>query len=84
MFGDRQSVSAVHAALHAVVPLHMYGAHEIVLAAWQVPVPLQVRPEVSVDEVAGHDGAAQEALASYWLHAPAPLQNPFVPHEAAP
>jgi hypothetical protein len=64
MFGDRQSVSAVHAALQAVVPLHMYGAHEIELAAWQVPVPLQVRPEVNVDELAGHEGAAQEVLAS--------------------
>src|SRR5262245_11872443 len=49
MLGARQSLSAVHAARQAVDPLHMYGAHAIVVGCWQTPTPLQVRELVKVD-----------------------------------
>jgi hypothetical protein len=64
MSGDRQSVSAEQADLQAVVPLHRYGAQPLVLAAWQAPLPSQVRPEVSVELAAGQTGAAQEVPAA--------------------
>jgi hypothetical protein len=58
MLGDRQSVSTVHAALHAEVPLHRNGAHGMAAAAArQVPAPSQVRAGVSEEARFGHDGA---------------------------
>jgi hypothetical protein len=64
MLPGRQSLSPAQAALHAVVPLQMYGAQGIDDGAWQVPRPSQVRPEVNVDWLAGQEGAAQVVLAS--------------------
>ena len=46
--GATQSVSTVQVVLHAPDP-HAYGSHIDVVAAWQVPVPLHDRVEVSVD-----------------------------------
>jgi hypothetical protein len=45
--GDAQSALLVQVVLHAPVP-QANGSHADVVAAWQVPVPLQVRAEVSV------------------------------------
>jgi hypothetical protein len=64
MLPGRQSASAVQAALQAVVPLQTKGLQAIDDAAWQVPRPSQVRPEVSVDCPVGHEGAAHDVLAS--------------------
>jgi len=61
--GDRQSASTVQAALQAVEPLQTYGAQALVVAAWQAPLPSQLRPEVSVEPVA-QTGAAQEVPAA--------------------
>jgi len=33
------------------VPVHAYGSHIDVVAAWQVPVPLHDRVDVSVEPV---------------------------------
>ena len=74
----------MQAALQLVVPLQTNGAHAMVVAAWQVPLPSQVRPEVSVALVAGHEGGAQGVAAAYRRHAPLPLQNPSVPQLAFP
>ena len=49
-FGDTQSVSTVHVVLQAPVP-QVNGSHIDVVAVWQVPVPLQVREDVSVEPV---------------------------------
>lgn len=82
--GARQSVSTVHAPRQAVVPLHTYGAHASVVAAWHTPRPSQVRPEVAVDAPAGQLGAAHEVAASYKRQLPLPSQNPSVLHDAGP
>jgi hypothetical protein len=50
MLGETQSVSTLQVVLHAPVP-HANGSHIDVAAAWQVPVPLQVRADVSVEPV---------------------------------
>ena len=50
MLGDTQSVSTVQVVLHAPVP-QPNGSHIDVVAVWQVPVPLQVRADVSVEPV---------------------------------
>jgi hypothetical protein len=62
--GGRQSPSLVQAERQAVVPLQTYGAQGVVLAGWQTPSPLQVRPEIAVDWPAGQDGAAHDVVAS--------------------
>jgi hypothetical protein len=49
MLGDRQSRSFRQTEKQAFVPLHMYGAQATVVAGWQTPRPLQVRPLVWVD-----------------------------------
>jgi hypothetical protein len=64
MFPGRQSPSLVQAALHALVPLQTYGAQAIDDAAWQTPRPSHVRPVISADWFAGHDGGAHDVLAS--------------------
>ena len=46
--GDTQSVSSAQVVLHAVAP-QMYGSQAVVVTAWQVPVPLQVRAGVAVE-----------------------------------
>ena len=60
MLGGRQSASAVQVALQAevVAPLHMYGAHAIDAAAWQLPTPSQVLAGVSVEVPVGQEGFA--------------------------
>ena len=45
-----QSVSTVHDVLQTPVP-HWYGLQDDVVAAWQLPLPLQARAEVSVEPV---------------------------------
>src|SRR3954467_11938556 len=47
-FGDPQSVLLAQVVLHAVAP-QMNGVHIDVVAAPQVPVPLQVRADVAVE-----------------------------------
>ena len=64
MVGDTQFASLVHAARQAVAPLQTYGAHVMLEAGWQTPRPLQVRPVTAVDWPVGHDGPAQDVLAS--------------------
>ena len=48
--GATQSVLTVHVVRQAVPP-HAYGSHIDVVAAWQVPVPLHDRVDVSVEPV---------------------------------
>src|SRR5580698_10514141 len=55
----------------------------MVVAAWQVPVPLQVRPEVSVEPV-GQEGGAHDVPPTYFRQAPLPSQNPSVPQVELP
>ena len=53
---DAQSRAEVQDVLHAEVP-HTYGLHGSVVAAWQVPVPLQVLASVCVEP--RHDSPTQ-------------------------
>lgn len=78
MLGARQSRSFRQTAKHAFVPLHMYGAHATVVAGWQTPRPLHVRPLVWVDRPAAQDADAHGVPAAYSRQAPAPLQKPSV------
>jgi hypothetical protein len=64
MFGDRQFVSTVHVELQLVVPLQTYGAHEVVVAARQVPAPSQVRALVCVDRPLAQVEATQTVPAA--------------------
>jgi hypothetical protein len=84
MSGAWQSLSVTQAPLQAVVPLQRKGAQLIVVAGWQVPLPSQVRPEVSVVPFAGHDGEAQDVPPAYLRQAPLPSQKPSVPQVLAP
>jgi hypothetical protein len=79
--GATQSVSAVQAVLHALVP-HTKGSHIDVVTVWQVPVPLQVRAGVSVDPV--QLAATHTVPVAYRRQAPLPLHWPSVPQAAAP
>jgi hypothetical protein len=56
----------------------------VVVAVLHAPAPSQVRALVWVDAPGGQLAAAQTVPAAYFWQAPAPLQTPFVPHEAAP
>jgi len=79
-----QSASLAQAALQAVLPLQTYGAQLIVVAAWQVPLPSQVRPEVNVVLPVGQEGAAQDVPPAYLRQAPLPSQKPSVPQVVCP
>jgi hypothetical protein len=79
--GATQSASTVQVALQAFVP-QAYGSHIEVVAAWQVPVPLQDRDDVSVDPV--QLAVAQVVPAAYRRHAPAPSHVPSRPQVDAP
>jgi len=48
--GATQWASVVQVVRQAV-PVHAYGSHIDVVAAWQVPVPLHDRVDVSVEPV---------------------------------
>lgn len=76
--------STVQVVLHPVVPLHENGAHEPVVATLQVPEPSHVRALVSVIDPVGQLEPTQTVPAAYFAQAPAPLQTPVVPHDAAP
>jgi hypothetical protein len=54
------------------------------VAAWQVPLPSQVRPEVNVVPLDGQEGAAQEVPPAYSRQAPLPSQKPSVPQVVFP
>jgi hypothetical protein len=56
----------------------------IVEAAWQVPFPSQVRPEVKVELPVGQEGAAQDVPPAYLRQAPLPSQKPSVPQVVFP
>jgi hypothetical protein len=85
MSGGKQSVSTVQAALQALLaPLHMKGAQLSVVGCWQVPLPSQVRPVVSVEPVPGQEGGWQEVPPAYLRQAPLPSQNPSWPQVACP
>jgi len=57
-FGELQSALEAHDALQAVAP-QRYGLHEVVLAVWQTPAPLQLRVELAVDPV--------QLAAAHWV-----------------
>ena len=57
-FGLLQSALVEHVVLHAAVP-HANGSQLEVVAAWQVPVPLHVRADVSVTPV--------QLAAAHWV-----------------
>jgi hypothetical protein len=80
-FGLLQSALVVQVVLHAPVP-QTNGSQLEVVAAWQVPVPLQVRADVSVTPV--QLAAAHCVPDAYRRQAPLPLQKPSVPQAAAP
>jgi len=79
--GATQSVSTVHVVRQAAPP-QLYGSHMDVVAAWQVPVPLHDRDDVSVELV--QVAAAQDVPAAYVRQPPAPSQKPSVPQLLAP
>jgi len=81
MLGLLQSALVVQLVLHAPVP-QRYGSQLDAVPAWQVPVPLQVRREVSVAPV--QLAAAHWVPETYRRQAPLPLQKPSVPQAAAP
>jgi len=81
MFGDTQSVSAPQVVLQAPVP-HVYGSHIEVVAVWQVPVPLQVRADVSVEPV--QVAETQVVPAAYSRQAPIPSHVPSRAHVPDP
>jgi len=56
----------------------------MVVAAWQTPLPSQVRPVVSVGLPVAQTGEVQEVPAAKRRQAPLPLQNPSVPQVALP
>jgi hypothetical protein len=76
MSGGKQSVSTVQVALQAVPPLQTKGAQLSVVGCWQLPLPSQVRPVVSVDPPPGQEGARQEVPPAYFRQAPLPSQKP--------
>jgi len=80
-FGETQSPSTVQVVRQAPEP-HANGSHIDVAAAWQVPVPLQVRADVSVEPV--QLAAAHWVPAAYSRQAPPPLQVPSWPQVPAP
>jgi hypothetical protein len=85
MLGARQSASVAQAALHAVDPLHRYGAQEIAAAAGlQLPTPSQVRAGVTDDARLGHDGATHCVPPAYRRQAPLPSQKPSCLQTATP
>ena len=85
MSGGKQSVSTVQAALQALLaPLQTYGAQLSVVGCWQLPLPSQVRPVVSVEPVPGQEGGWQEVPPAYLRQAPLPSQNPSWPQVACP
>jgi hypothetical protein len=61
--GGAQSPSATQVVLQ-VVPLHMYGAHDCVLAGLHAPAPSQARPRVCVDAPCGQVGGAHDVPAA--------------------
>jgi hypothetical protein len=79
--GATQSASAPQVALHADAP-QTYGSHIDDVAAWQVPVPLHDRADVSVEPV--QLAAAHVVPAAYRRQPPAPLQEPSWPQPFAP
>jgi hypothetical protein len=58
MFGAAQLASETQVVSH-VEPLQAKGAQEIVVAAWQLPMPSHVRASVSTVAPTGHDIGAQ-------------------------
>jgi len=79
--GDAQSALVVQVVRQAPVP-HAKGAQLEDVAVWQVPVPLHVRADVTVDPV--QVAAAHCVPAPYRRHAPLPLHMPSVLQLAAP
>src|SRR5262245_2417837 len=79
--GATQSALTVQVVRQAPVP-HTYGLHMDVVAAWQVPVPLHERAEVSVEPV---QLAVMHCVpAAYSRQPPVPLQKPSVPQLPVP
>jgi hypothetical protein len=71
-----QSAFALHIVLHVVAP-QTYAPHDRLLAALQVPEPLQVRAGVYVMPV--HDSTTQVMPEPHLRHAPAPSHIPSFP-----
>jgi hypothetical protein len=80
-FGDAQSELEAHVVLHAAAP-QMYGVQGVVVPAWQVPAPLQVRAELAVVPV--QLAAAHCVPDAYRRQPPEPSQKPSVMQPAAP
>ena len=75
-----QSVSAVQVVLQAVAP-QMNGVQLVVVAAGQVPVPVQVAAAVATP--LAQLAARQAVVAGATAQAPAPLQVPVLPQGGA-
>jgi hypothetical protein len=71
-----QSALLVHVVLHAPVP-QLYGEHEDVVGVLQVPDPLQVADDVSVEPV--QVAARHWVPEAYFWQPPAPSQKPVWP-----
>jgi hypothetical protein len=81
--GAAQSVLLAQVMLQAMPPaLQAKGAQLVGVAAWQVPVPSQVR--AAVTDPLAHDDGAQALPATYGRQLPFPSQKPSVPHPLAP
>jgi hypothetical protein len=59
-----QSLSIAQAA-RQVVPLQLYGAHDWVVAGWQLPAPSHLRASVAVAMPIGQVGGAHCVPAAY-------------------
>ena len=79
--GETQSAFTVQVVLQAPVP-QAYGSHIDEVAAWQVPVPLHDRVDISVDPV--QLAPAHWMPDAYRRQPPVPSQEPSVPQLFAP
>jgi hypothetical protein len=81
VLGGAQSALVEQVSRQAPLP-QANGAHGVVVAIWQVPVPLHVRADVSVVPV--HVAATHCVPAAYSRQAPLPLHMPSLLQLAVP
>ena len=77
-----QSASAEQVVLHCPVVPQMYGEHDWLAGAMQVPTPSQRPANVKVEVL--HPALWQATPATYFSQAPVPSQFPSVPQVATP
>lgn len=73
-----QSAFVLQLVRQALLVPHMYGEQLELVAAEQLPLPLQLETGVKVDPV--HDGVPHDTDVAACVQAPAPLQTPVLPH----